>query len=609
MRSVPLLVATSLCAATLHADTTWVGPTSSWNTGTNWSSGVPTSTDVVFLNATAPYSIDLGMFQVSGAQSIHMSGSSAYTLTGSFYFLQLLDGLLNDGTESLTLTTSGQGFLSFADAATVTASSGGGSINFNGIGVTNTSGIDFDGTGEVRMNSVVSGDGGITQSGSGTTYLNMANTYTGGTTISGGILSVGNSGALGTGSLSLDAGTLQIDYNGAFATSINLNGGFLSVSSGSHTLTGNLGGSGDLVKNGAGSITLDSGEASYTGATIVNAGTLILGSEGSIPVGTSVTVNGGTFNTGANSQMVAAVTVGASGKMTLGGGALTVGTYSGETLNVGQVNLGNGGTLNGSGTLVARVLASNGTINATGNMTIGSATAAGPLNAFSGNLNVGSSTVTLKGNNANAISAAVQLAGGTLTGTQNFAFSGAISGYGNIGRLASLSSGSSISVSDGQTLTFSQGLNGNGRSLGSTGTVKVVGTYKVFNGSTMNTVQVGGLDLTGATVLIDLQNGATANIFNNSGAVDITGGTLTIVLGSSFSPVERSWNIFADESQVTGSFSVVNLPTAISSEVYFTYDYVNNVLTMVPEPSTYALFGGLGALGLVVLRRRSLRRA
>ena len=70
-------------------------------------------------------------------------------------------------------------------------------------------------------------------------------------------------------------------------------------------------GSGGLIKNGSGSWTLES-SASYTGATIVNAGTLNVTS--GLFQSTAVIVNGGTLDTDVSGFFVS------SPGLTLGGG-------------------------------------------------------------------------------------------------------------------------------------------------------------------------------------------------------------------------------------------------------------------------------------------------
>jgi autotransporter-associated beta strand protein len=102
----------------------------------------------------------------------------------------------------------------------------------------------------------------LNKSGTGTLTLTGANTYTGGTTITAGTLQLGNGGTAGsiTGDVT-DNGALAFDR------------------SDSVTFGGVISGTGSVVKLGTGVLTLP-GTDTYTGATTVNAGSLIV--DGSI---------------------------------------------------------------------------------------------------------------------------------------------------------------------------------------------------------------------------------------------------------------------------------------------------------------------------------------
>ncbi|KNI34794.1 hypothetical protein AEU08_14520 [Salmonella enterica subsp. enterica serovar Kentucky] len=93
----------------------------------------------------------------------------------------------------------------------------------------------------------------LIKQGAGTLILNAENTYTGGTTISGGTLVATNVDALGSGDVTDDA-TLELNTGGTFDNAI--------------------GGSGNVVKSGAETLTL-SGSNSYTGGTTISGGTLV----------------------------------------------------------------------------------------------------------------------------------------------------------------------------------------------------------------------------------------------------------------------------------------------------------------------------------------------
>jgi hypothetical protein len=85
------------------------------------------------------------------------------------------------------------------------------------------------------------------------------------------------------------------------------------------------------------------------------------------------------------------------------------------------------------------------------------------------------------------------------------------------------------------------------------------------------------------------------------------GGTLIVSLINGFSPTSgASFDLF-DFGSTSGTFATVNLPVgyAWNTDALYTTGVIS--LGAVPEPSTYALCAGLGALGIAGVRRR-LRR-
>jgi autotransporter-associated beta strand protein len=207
--------------------------------------------------------------------------------------------------------------------------------------------IDTDGKNitiaQALLHSNVGGDnatdGGLTKNGLGTLTLSGTSTYNGGTVINVGTLALGNTTdtLLNTGAINVNGGTLDIGANSDTVGAVTLTSGSITGSGG--TLTGSsygvqsgsvtaiLGGSGVvLTKTTSGTVTL-SGANTYTGNTVVSAGTLALGASGSLAANSSVSLAaGGTFDVSA----IASYTWGASAALTASGTGTTVGTDAAE---------------------------------------------------------------------------------------------------------------------------------------------------------------------------------------------------------------------------------------------------------------------------------------
>lgn len=132
--------------------------------------------------------------------------------------------------------------------------------------------------------AAITGAGAIVKSDQGTLVLSGTNDYAGGTIVRGGILSVSRDASLGaaTGAVTLDGGTLLASASFDTARPVLLNSsGAIDVAGGNALgLNGVISGSGDLVKRGAGTLTLG-GANIYTGNTSVEAGMLV-GADSSI---------------------------------------------------------------------------------------------------------------------------------------------------------------------------------------------------------------------------------------------------------------------------------------------------------------------------------------
>ena len=103
------------------------------------------------------------------------------------------------------------------------------------------------------------------------------------------------------GPTTITSGTLVLRDATAFASaSVAVNGGTLELesTSGTWTFAKPISGAGDLVKSGAGTVTLTAA-ATHSGKTIINGGTLALGTGGSLANTSQVVIQGGNFSVSA----------------------------------------------------------------------------------------------------------------------------------------------------------------------------------------------------------------------------------------------------------------------------------------------------------------------
>jgi fibronectin-binding autotransporter adhesin len=340
-----------------------------WSAGNNLATGTFTLT-----NATDSFTVGAVLADQAanlatgwGGTSLTKAGAGTLFLTG-------------ENTYSGGTTISG-GTLQLGNGGTT------GSITGN---VVNDGVLVFNRFDAMTFAGIISGSGAVQQIGTGTLTLTGTNTYTGGTTINGGTLSVSRDANLGaaTGGLTFAGGTLSTtaSFDTARAVSLTQAGRF-DVAAGTELgLTGVVSGSGDLIKQGSGTLRLDNGANAY-GNTFVVAGTLI-GNAASISgnianTGTLVfdqsanatyagvlSGNGGFNKTGTALLNLTGDSSGFAGTTTVAGGALAVNGSLGGMLDVLTA-----GRLQGTGTVgnttVSGTIApgnSIGTINVAGNI-------------------------------------------------------------------------------------------------------------------------------------------------------------------------------------------------------------------------------------------------
>ena len=274
-------------------------------------------------------------------------------------------------------------------------------------------------SGNVTINAAIAGASplSISATGSGRVTLNGTNTYTGTTTINAGTLQIGNggtTGALSTSSTITNNATLVFNRSDTLTQGTNFS-------------TAAITGTGSLIQNGSGNLTLNAANT-YSGGTTLNSGTLVINNASAIGSGT-LTINGGTLNNTSASAITLSTNNAQSwngnfaytgtNDLNLGTGAVAMNatrtvTVNGGNLTVGGSISGSGGlTKNGTGTLV---LSGSNTYNGTTTINAGTVRAAA-TNALvnTGNITLNSvSSLLVTADGALGTNTGIELNGGTL---------------------------------------------------------------------------------------------------------------------------------------------------------------------------------------------------
>jgi fibronectin-binding autotransporter adhesin len=516
-----------------------------------------------------------------------------------------------------TLRITGNAFGNMLNAASETSIAGGATLDLNdhassGIPIANLRGSGTMKTGAIPnlavgvaagdFSGVVEGPGGIYKRSTGTLTLRGANTYTGSTQIVEGTLALAGSGALsGSSAVTVAAGAM-FDVQGVTAsgTTIGSLAGAGAVALGSKsinvgaagtstTFSGTIAGTGELVKQGAGTLTL-SGDSLHAGGTSVAGGTLALSGAGSLVSGSKVNVSAGaTFDTSARAaaNMIVGDLLG-DGAVQLGNKTLTVGSGAGTQAIFSGVVSGVGGSLVKQGA---------GTVWLDG------------INTFTGLTDVVAGKLVV-GSDATKSSARV-------AGAMNVASGATLGGHGRIGGNVSIASGAHLApgnsigtltidgdlgIAKGSVLDFEFGAPGTGAVPGLSDSVAVGGNL-ALNGATLNVSDTGAMGL------------GLYNLFSYGGALTQTNGgialgslpagsfSLQYLTGSkqvnliSFSPaaVLNFWNAngLASSTAMGGGNGTWSL-----TQPNWTDDKGSVTAVMQPQPA-FAIFGG--AAGNVAL--------
>ncbi|OJU39626.1 MAG: hypothetical protein BGN99_20020, partial [Alphaproteobacteria bacterium 65-37] len=371
-----------------------------------------------------------GRIVKSGAGVLTLSGVNTYaggtTVRGGTIAVSS-NANLGDDAGGLTFDGGGLRFdagFNLSNARAIVLDAGGGAIDTNGFDT--TIGQDILGTGK------------LIKTGGGTLVLGGANSH-GGTVVTGGVVSVGSDAAFGTTGAALAVGngaTVQAlaTFTGNRPVELLAGGGVFDTNGNTLTLQGAIFGAGGLTKQGAGTLEL-ARVNTYSGATTVSDGTLVLLGAGSLAASSGVALQAsGTkldISGAAGGRTIQDLSGVADASIVLGANSLTVGTannttFAGVISGAGGITKQGGGRLTLSGqsgyggatTIAAGTLA----IVGTGNIAFSSVTVAnGATFDISGSVNLENLIAALTGDGT------VELGGNQLVlGHTTGVFSGAI---------------------------------------------------------------------------------------------------------------------------------------------------------------------------------------
>lgn len=574
---------------TIKSGALWLGANATGTTGNN-------------VLGTSTAAVSLG--DSSGAYDASLMTAAAVTIGRNVSVLSV-----NTGTATIGGVT--------ADASTFS-----GTIT---LGSSTTAGHDLSLAaatgGNVTLSGIISdfagitgAKGALTKTDLGTVTLKGANTYAGATTVSAGALNIQNNTALGTTTagttvssgaalqiqggitvgaeaLSLNGGGVANDgalrnisgsnsYGGAItlqsASTIASDAGILTLSNtltnagftstfrgaGNVTANGVISGTGALVKNDSGTLTL-AGSNTFSGGATLNGGTTVSYAGGLGASSGAVTINAATLELAATATTsrnftlgstastfvvdpsltftVGGVISGAGNLNTSGAGTLTLtgaNTYTGTTnVTAGTLNIQNSGALGSGGAGAGTTVGSGATLQYQGGITVAASL------ALSGT-GVGGSGALVSVNGTNVQTGAVTLAGSALiaANTGKLIIDAAIDD-GRAGKQVNFGGAGDIAVNgivSGTTGVVKDG----------TGTLTLSGANSYTGGTTLN---AGTLWVSGDSGL----GGVGSSLSINAATLEIAGNSSTsraISLGSASSTIQTDPSCsYSITSAITGS--------------------------------------------------------
>jgi outer membrane autotransporter protein len=597
-----LLAGVSLIALAPNAahavDGIWTGPAAEWTDGTNWSStpDVPDNT-ATFTNNGAPTSVTISD-DVSIDTIQFTAGAPAFNFTTSgtgITFDINGAGIVNNSAFAPSFTNNDN--LNFNNASSagnaVIVNNNGGVLSFNNNSTAANATITTNDGALTQFNDNSTGGNAqfITNAGGVVDFSNTSGPNDDGNISAGSIAGAGNY-YLGSNQLTVGGNNLSTTVSGVISdcgpTGFECSGG--------SDATG-----GGLTKIGSGTLTL-SGANTYTGPTMVNAGTLQAGAVNAFSSASAFTVaSGATLDLAGFNQTIGSLA--GAGSVTLGAATLTTNgdgsdtTFSGTITGSGRLVKVGEGTL----TLSGNNSYQGGTIVSEGTLAVGSSRALG-----TGPLTLADGTTLQAAANGLALANAVRLNGDVTVDTQSntMTLSGPISGTGGLDKVGSgtlMLTGASTYTG---TTTVNEGvLNVNGSLVssvcvcsggtltgtGSIGGLSVSGGGIVAPGNSIGTLTVRGnvsFDVDGIYQVKANAAGQSDKI-NATGTATLTGGAVQVLAQSGTYARQTQYTILTASAGVTGKFTGVTSNLAFLTAL-LSYDPKDVFLTLVRNDVTFA---------------------